>query len=119
MKIINAVLIAAAVPAAAQQPAASPAPTHRVVAGERYHASPNHHLILAPTCRKLWTTPIDVEVLDRGSFAGGLKPTKKRGGMQTKSLRFEAADGREFRVRSVDKDPSPTLPPDLRDTFAE
>ncbi len=39
--------------------------------------------------------------------------------MQTKTLRFEAGDGRRFRVRSVDKDPTPTLPPDLRDTFAE
>ena len=58
-------------------------------------------------------------MLDLRTYAGGLKPTKKGGGMQTKSLRFEAADGREFRVRSVDKDPSPTLPADLRDTFAE
>ena len=52
-------------------------------------------------------------------IAGGLKPTKKGGGMQTKSLRLEAPDGRRFRVRSVDKDPTPTLPPDLRGTFAE
>lgn len=119
MRMLTAVLIAAAVPAAAQAPAPSPAPVHRVVAGERYDAGPLHRLFFGPTYRKLWTTPIEVEVLDLGSFAGGLKPTKKGGGMQTKSLRFEAADGREFRVRSVDKDPSPTLPADLRDTFAE
>jgi hypothetical protein len=119
MRILTAVLIAAAVPAAGQEPAARPAATRRVVAGERYDAGPLHRLFLGPTYRKLWTTPIDVEVLDLGTYAGGLKPTKKGGGMQTRSLRFEAPDGREFRVRSVDKDPSPTLPPDLRDTFAE
>jgi hypothetical protein len=119
MRLVTAVLLAAAVPAAAQAPAPSPVATHRVVAGERYDAGPLHRLFLGPTYRKLWTTPIEVEVLDLGTFAGGLKPTKKGGGMQTKSLRFDAADGREFRVRSVDKDPSPTLPPDLRDTFAE
>jgi hypothetical protein len=63
--------------------------------------------------------PIEVEVLDLATFGGGLKPTKKGGGKQTKSLRFDAADGREFRVRSVDKDPEAALPPELRDTFVE
>jgi hypothetical protein len=119
MRILTAVLIAAALPAAAQEPAARPATTRRIVAGPRYDAGPLHRLFFGPTYRKLWTTPIEVEVLDLGTFAGGLKPTRKGGGMQTKSLSFEAADGRTFRVRSVDKDPSPTLPPDLRDTFAE
>ena len=93
--------------------------TRRVVAGPRYDAGPLHRLFLGPTYRKVWTTPIDVEVLDLATYAGGLTPTKKGGGMQTKSLRFEAKDGREFRVRSVDKDPSPTLTDEYRDTFIE
>ena len=119
MRILTAVLIAAAIPAAGQEPSARPAATRRVVAGARYKAGPLHRLLLGPTYRDLWTTPIDVEVLDLSTYAGGLKATKKGGGMQTKTLRFEAPDGRRFRVRSVDKDPTPTLPPDLRDTFAE
>ena len=119
MRLFIAVLLVAAIPAAGQESAPRPGATRRVVAGPRYKAGPLHRLFLGPTYRKLWTTPIEVEVLDLATFAGGLKPTKKGGGMQTKSLRFEAADGREFRVRSVDKDPTPTLPPDLRGTFAE
>ena len=119
MRILTAVLIAAAIPAAGQEPAPRPAATRRVVAGPRYKAGGLHRLLLGPTYRDLWTTPIEVEVLDLARYAGGLTATKKGGGMQTKSLRFEAGDGRRFRVRSVDKDPSPTLPSDLRDTFAE
>ena len=112
-----AAAVLAAVPSHGQQDL--PVTTRRVVAGPRYDAGPLHRLFFGPTYRKVWTTPIDVEVLDLATYAGGLEPTKKGGGMQTRSLRFKAKDGREFRVRSVDKDPSPTLPPELRDTFAE
>ena len=119
MRILAAVLIAAVVPAAAPEPAARPVATRRVVAGSRYKAGPLHRLLLGSHYRNLWTTPLQVEVLDLATYAGGLVATKKGGGMQTKSLRFEAPDGRRFRVRSVDKDPTPTLPPDLRGTFAE
>ena len=68
--------------------------------------------------RSLWTTPITVPVLDLGSFAGGLRPVSKGGGLQTKSLLLAGADGREFFFRSVDKDPSATLPLELRPTVA-
>ncbi len=53
-----------------------------------------------------------------GAFAGGLKPVSKGGGQQTKSLLLQARDGREFFFRSVDKDPSATLPAELRPTVA-
>jgi hypothetical protein len=39
--------------------------------------------------------------------------------MQTRSLRFLGADGREYAFRSVDKDPSPVLDSILRDTFVD
>ena len=58
----------------------------------------------------LWTLPIEVEVLDLASFSGGLVAEKKGGGKQTQALRFEGADGREWRFRSVDKDPSSRAP---------
>jgi len=119
MRTFTAFVLAATVIPAAGQEAARPVTTRRVVAGERYEAGAIHRLLLGPTYRDLWTTPIEVEVLDLATFAGGLTATKKGGGMQTKALRFDAGDGRRFRVRSVDKDPSPTLSPDLRNTFAE
>jgi hypothetical protein len=95
-----------------------PGTTRVVVAGKRYGAGPLHRLFLGSTWRNVWTTPVKVEVFDLGSY-GGLKPTKLGGGMQTKSLRLEAPDGREFRFRLVDKDPEKSIPEDFRDTAVE
>ena len=111
-------LILLLVPAAARSQEGS-ARTVRVTANPEYRAKGLRRILLGPNYRRLWAMPIEVEVLDLKNFAGGLKPTKKGGGKQTKSLRFDAADGREFRVRSVDKDPEAALPPEYRDTFVE
>ncbi len=112
-----AALILLLVPADARSEEASGRKTVRIAANPRYRATGLHRLFLGPNYRRLWATPIEVEVLDLRSFAGGLTPTKKGGGKQTKSLRFDAGDGREFRVRSVDKDPEAALPAEYRDTF--
>jgi hypothetical protein len=87
--------------------------------GRQYRAGGLHSLLLGREYRSLWTTPITVPVLDLRTFAGGLRPISKGGGQQTKSLRLAAADGREFFFRSVDKDPSAALPPELRSTVAK
>ncbi|HET7747072.1 MAG TPA: BamA/TamA family outer membrane protein [Vicinamibacteria bacterium] len=96
-----------------------PIPTAVVTANAEYKAGPLHRAFFGGGYRKLWATPVRVEVLDLGTVGGGLTPEKKGGGMQTKSLHFDARDGRKFRVRSVDKDPSKTVPKMLRGTFAE
>jgi hypothetical protein len=97
---------------------AGAAQTQVVVAGPRYAAGPLHRFLLGSDYRRTWTTPVRVPVLDLGSF-GGLTPTEKGGGKQTVTLEFKAPDGRKFRFRSVDKDPSATLPDELQDTAAE
>jgi hypothetical protein len=61
--------------------------------------------LLGPTYRELWATPIRVALLDPDKFAGGLTPLKRGGGMQTRSLRFQGADGRQYQFRLVAKDP--------------
>jgi hypothetical protein len=109
-------LLAVAGPARA---AAPDAPTTVVAAGTRYRATGLHRLLFGPHYRRLWATPMRVEILDLGRFAGGLTPKSAGGGKQTKSLKLEGADGRTYKLRSVDKDPRPTLPPELRDTIAE
>jgi len=102
---------------AAGAPAGGPART-TVVAGAHYRAGWFHRLLLGAHYRDLWATPIEVEVLDLSRFAGGLTPKNCGGRRQTKSLRFLGADGREYVFRSVDKDPTLALPPELRATFA-
>jgi hypothetical protein len=90
-----------------------------VTPGARYRAGGLHTLFFGKHYRDLWATPIRVEVLDLERFAGGLRPTKRGGGKQTKSLRFKGADGREYQFRSIDKDPAPLLPAELRKTVAQ
>lgn len=93
-------------------------PTVTVVPGARYAAGPLRRFFLGAHYRDLWTTPLRVPVLSLTTFAGGLTPARRGGGMQTKSLRLLGRDGREYAFRSLDKDPSKTLPPELRETFA-
>ena len=103
----------AAAQTGAEQPAAG---TVTAVAGPEYKAGWLHRFFLGSHYRYLWTTPVRAEVLDLDTVAGGLRPTKRGGGQQTKSLRFKSADGRDFAFRSVDKDPAAILPAELRGT---
>ena len=48
---------------------------------------------------------MEVDVFDIGAEHGGLTPLKKGGGMQTKSLRMAAEDGRQYVLRSIEKFP--------------
>jgi hypothetical protein len=77
----------------------------RIIFGEHY--------------RKEWATPVTFPVLNLDSVAGGLTPVKVGGGMQTKSLRLQGADGKEYVLRSVNKDPTKALPPEFAGTFAD
>ncbi len=74
---------------------------------------------LGSNYRNVWSTPVEVEVFDVGSEHGGLKILKKGGGMQTKSLRMEASDGKQYVLRSIEKYPENAIPPALRKTFAQ
>ena len=82
----------------------------------KYTAGGFHTWLWGDNYRALWATPLKVEVLDLHSFAGGLTPLKKGGGMQTESLRFEGADGVEYTFRTVDK--LPHLPSGMRGAMA-
>jgi hypothetical protein len=90
-----------------------------VVAGEHYEAGPFWSFFFGRDYRDLWTQPIQVEVLDLDRFAGGLTPTKEGGRRQTRTLQFEARNGREYKFRSTDKDPAEALPKELRSDAME
>ena len=100
---------------AAQQPDSA---TVEVVPGARYAAGALHRFFFGTRYRRLWTAPVRAERLDLTHFGGGLTPTERGGGQQTRALRFRAADGREFVFRSVDKDATAIIPPELRGTVA-
>lgn len=89
----------------------------RVTAGAKYEAGWLHRAILGDDYRALWTTPITVPRLDLRRAAGGLTPTQRGGSMQTNSLRFNGADGREYVFRPSEKDFTKGLPEELRETL--
>ncbi|WP_282125479.1 BamA/TamA family outer membrane protein [Marinifilum flexuosum] len=73
---------------------------------------------LGSNYRKEWETPIEVPVFDIGTEKGGLKILKRGGGQQTRSLRLEAKNGKQYVLRSVEKYTEKAIPPALRGTFA-
>jgi hypothetical protein len=78
--------------------------THRAVFGESY--------------RKLWAAPVKIRVFHLAQEKGGLKILQRGGGMQTKSLRLQDANGQEWVLRTIQKYPERVLPPTLRKSVA-
>lgn len=107
---IALICAAGALPLAAQQGT----PTVTVVAGEQYAAGPVKRFFLGDNWRDVWTTPLQVRVLDLATFAGGLTPEEQGGGNQSITLHMVDAQDREWIFRSIDKHPGPKLPPELR-----
>jgi hypothetical protein len=97
----------------------TPQKTKKIVAGEEYKASGFHKFLLGKNYRSLWIMPIEVDVLDFQSFAGGLRPVMRVGGMQTLGLALKGADGRNYTFRGIDKDPTSFLPQSFQDTLAD
>lgn len=97
----------------------TPQKTKKIVAGEEYKASGFHKFLLGKNYRSLWIMPIEVDVLDFQSFAGGLRPVMRVGGMQTLGLALKGANGRNYTFRGIDKDPTSFLPQSFQDTLAD
>ncbi len=93
------------------------AKTHRVVPGERFRASPSKRWFYGDNYRDLWTTPIEVAVLDLDAVGGGLTPLRTGGFGQSVSLHFTGEDGRRYTVRSLDKDPTKRLEDDIKNSI--
>ncbi len=69
--------------------------------------------------RSTWSTPVDFKVFNIRKEKGGFKITGVGGGKQTKSLKLLDKDGKEWVLRTIDKDPGLALPQALRGSFAE
>lgn len=85
--------------------------------GTSYGAGKTKRLFLGDHYRTTWLQPVEVPVLDLDTIKGGMWPTKRGGGRQTRSLKLETAEGERFVFRSVDKDPAGALSLELRNTI--
>ncbi len=90
-----------------------------VVANADLKGSGMKHLLLGRNYRKEWTQSVTVPVLDLGEEEGGLRPTRSGGGKQTRSLRLEDKNGKQWALRSIEKFPEAAIPADLRKTVVK
>lgn len=87
--------------------------------GSTFSTSGGRHFWMGTNYRTEWNTAVKAAVLNLATEKGGLTPTKRGGGKQTKSLRLEDASGREYTIRSIQKYiTSKTLPGDLQSEAA-
>ncbi len=89
-----------------------------IAANPKFASGPIRRLFLGQHYRDVWAQPVQVPVIDLSRTAGGLTPIKKGGGLQTVSLRVVGEDGDQYVLRSIDKDPTATIPEYLLDTIA-
>lgn len=109
---------AAAHTAAEAKPDARFQATTTVVPGPEYKGTGSKRFFIGDIYRSSWLQPVAVPTLDLTSEKGGLRPFGKGGGRQTTSLKLIAADSAEYVFRSVDKDVTRILPPELRNSVA-
>jgi hypothetical protein len=75
-----------------------------IVPGKEYKRSGWHNFFWGNHYRKEWNTAFRAENFYLDTASGGLIPFKEGGGRQSKSLRLKDKDGKEFVLRSINKD---------------
>jgi Omp85 superfamily domain/Calcineurin-like phosphoesterase len=69
--------------------------------------------------RPEWSTPVNMKVFKINQEKGGFTILSLGGGNQTKSLRLRDKNGKEWVLRSVNKNPTKAVPEAFRGTVAE
>jgi hypothetical protein len=74
-------------------------------------------LFIGTNYRKVWSTEVKIPVFHLPQ--SGMKIIELGGGQQTKSLKLEDQKGREWSLRTVDKDAAGAIPKPLKGTLAQ
>ena len=91
--------------------------TRTVVPSPQFKAGGFHRFIFGSGYRDLWTTPVELPLLDLKAVGGGLTPVRVVGQAQGLGLAFKGADGRAYTFRSLRKHPERMLPEEWRDQY--
>ncbi|HUS00384.1 MAG TPA: metallophosphoesterase, partial [Chitinophagaceae bacterium] len=75
--------------------------------------------VLGKNYREEWNTPVKLKVFNISKEKGGFKILSLGGAKQTKSLHLIDKRGKEWTLRSVDKDPEKAIPEALRGSLAQ
>lgn len=82
---------------------------NRRMLDQEYERGGFGRFIMGDHYRSTFSLNTDMPVLNLNNYKGGVVPVKQGGGNQTHSLRLEAANGRQYSMRSLEKDPSATV----------
>ena len=102
MRLLNFLIAAMIIPVANAQ-AQTNTDSATSVGSDKFKTSGSKKFWMGSNYRTEWKTPVTVPVLHMATEKGGLKPVKRGGGKQTKSLRLEDANGRQYSLRSIQK----------------
>lgn len=75
--------------------------------------------MLGKNYRKEWSTLVNFKVFNINKEKGGFKILSLGGGKQTRSLKLLDKDGREWTLRTIDKDPEKAIPENFRHSLAQ
>lgn len=87
--------------------------------GDMYRAGKFKRIWLGNNYRKEWITPVEIPVFDFRNENGKMKIIAVGGNFQTHTFRLEDGSGKEWVLRSIDKDASKRIPEFIRTEFAE
>ena len=76
-------------------------------------------LFLGKNYRKEWNEPVQFKTFNIKTEQGGFTIKSLGGGKQTKSLKLIDSKGREWSLRTIDKDPEKAIPDNLKGTVAQ
>ena len=88
--------------------------TFTIAAGAQFKASKWKQFWWGKHWRPEWIKPVSFPLFDIDTTAGGLTPTKRGGGHQTKSLRLLDKEGKEYVLRTIDKDLELLIPEEFK-----
>ncbi len=78
-----------------------------------------HRLLFGENYRKEWSAKTNLPIIRISTIKGGLVPIQRGGGHQSKSLRLKDRNGKEWVLRTVNKNAEILLPEQLRETVAK
>ena len=88
-----------------------------MAAGPQFKASKSKKFWWGEHWRQEWITPVTFPFFDLDTTAGGLTPIKMGGGHETKSLRMKGANGKEYVIRTVNKNLDVLIPEEFKESF--
>lgn len=86
---------------------------------EFYQIKGLRKVFMGENYRKEWGTPVNMRVFNVNKEKGGFKLDGLGGGKQTLTLKLKDPNGKDWVLRSVNKNPGQTIPETFRGSFAK